>query len=69
MKVWKQYWERFRDEIMLARRHDGSFSARPTKESRQLRSNTDRGQGPAWIAAHYVLILQTPAAKWQLLAK
>ncbi|MHC4598923.1 MAG: DUF6288 domain-containing protein [Planctomycetota bacterium] len=68
-KIWKQYWERFRDEIMLARRHDGSFSARPTKESQQLHRNTDRGQGPAWITAHYVLIMQAPTAKWKLLAK
>ena len=68
-KIWKQYWGLFRDDIMAARCADGSFSARPTKESQQLQHNTDRGEGPAWITAHYLLMMQADRAKWKVLAK
>jgi hypothetical protein len=68
-KIWKQYWSLFRDDIMSARRFDGSFSARPTRESRQLQSNTDRGEGYAWITAHYTLMMQADRNPWKLLTK
>jgi hypothetical protein len=55
---WKAYWDFYRDEAMASRTADGTFSARPTRESQTLHHNTDRGMGPAWITAHFALILQ-----------
>ncbi len=56
------YWTAFMDlfhlEIMAARRPDGSFSARPTEESQQMHSNSDRDMGPHWTTGSYLLILQ-----------
>lgn len=68
-KVWAQYWGIFRDEVMAARCTDGSFSARPTRESQALRHNTDRGEGPHWITGHFCLLLQAPASRLKLLGK
>lgn len=60
---WKQFMDLFRLEILAARRPDGTFSARPTEESEQLHSNTDREMGPIWTTASYALILQLPKGK------
>ncbi len=57
-EYWSQFMELFHLEIMAARRPDGSFTARPTEESQQLHSNTDRDMGPAWTTGSYLLILQ-----------
>ncbi|MBI4565138.1 MAG: PDZ domain-containing protein [Planctomycetes bacterium] len=62
-KVWAKFMQPFRLEFMAARRPDGGFSARPTEETRQLRSNTDRSLGDAWTTASYLLILQLPKGR------
>ncbi len=68
-QTWKAYMNTFRDEFMAARCPDGSFSARPTKESQQLHHNTDRGLGPAWITAHYTLVLLWNDSKLRIIGK
>jgi hypothetical protein len=57
-KFWKKFMDTFRLEFIAARRPDGLFSARPTFESRLLRSNTDRTMGTCWTTGSYLLILQ-----------
>ncbi|MBI2923917.1 MAG: hypothetical protein HYY18_22895 [Planctomycetes bacterium] len=64
---WKEFMEQFRLEILAARRPDGTFSARPTEESKALHSNTDRELGACWTTASYALILQLPKGKLKLL--
>ncbi len=65
----KAFRDEFRDEIMAARVHDGSFNARPTTETQQLHHNTDRGVGPAWTTAHFTLILLVPESRLALVGK
>jgi hypothetical protein len=64
---WKEFIALFRLEILAARRPDGTFSARPTAETRALRSNTDREMGACWTTASYALILQLPKGKLKIL--
>lgn len=66
---WKQYIELFRNEFMLYRGIDGSFSAVPTEESKSLKSNSDRGLGPNWATASYLVLLQIPTGHYQLLVR
>ena len=56
----------FRREFLAARRPDGAFAARPTAESKQLHSNTDRQIGLAWTTASYLILQQLPGGhlKW-----
>lgn len=57
-EFWAQFMGLFHLEIMAARRPDGSFSARPTEETAQLHSNSDRDMGPYWTTGCYLIILQ-----------
>ncbi|MBI3097116.1 MAG: hypothetical protein HYY93_02550 [Planctomycetes bacterium] len=57
----------FRLEFIAARRPDGTFTARPTEESQQLHSNTDRELGSAWTTASYLIVLQLPKGHLKLL--
>lgn len=61
--AWRKYWSVYRDVIMSARCADGSFSARPTRETQALHNNSDRGMGKAWITAHFALILAAKKSK------
>jgi hypothetical protein len=64
--MWTHFTTEFRREFLAARRPDGTFAARPTEESRQLKSNTDRDIGFAWTTASYLIIQQLPygALRW-----
>lgn len=64
---WKEFYDRFRNEFMLCRGLDGSFHAVPTEETRQLRNNCDRGLGPNWPTASYLILLQLPMGNYKLL--
>ena len=57
----------FRLEFVAARRPDGSFSARPTKETKELHSNTDREMGPAWTTASYLLVQELQKGRLEIL--
>ncbi len=52
------FWKRYRPYLMVSRTEKGAFGAMPTRESRTLHSNTDRGMGPAWITASFALVLE-----------
>jgi len=52
------YFAMYRPRIMAARGVDGSFTAVPTEETLQLKSNTDRLCGPIWTTASYVIVLK-----------
>ena len=65
--LWEAYSEAFRLHIMQHRLPDGGFAATPTEESRQLRNNTDRQVGEAWITASYVLILELDPERFPLI--
>lgn len=56
-KLMKSFWKTYRPYIMSSRLHAGSFAGRPTRESRAIRSNTDRTLGPAWATATYVIVM------------
>ena len=60
---WEKFMKFFRVQFMGDRRPDGSFTARPTKETVQLHSNTDRQIGLNWTTATYLIILQLPQKK------
>lgn len=62
-EYWTEFMNLFRLEIMAARRPDGSFSARPTEETAQLHSNSDRNMGPYWTTGCYAIILQVKKGK------
>lgn len=64
---YKNFNALFRLEILAARRPDGTFSARPTAESRAMRNNTDRTLGASWTTASYAIILQVPRGKLRIL--
>lgn len=54
----KEFMRFFQLELLSARRPDGSFCARPTEESTQMRSNTDLDLGPNWTTGNYLIVLQ-----------
>jgi len=56
-KHWKEYWKTYRPYFMSSRLHSGAFAARPTRESRAIRSNTDRNLGHCWTTGTLVIIL------------
>jgi hypothetical protein len=43
---------------MASRLPGGAFGARPTRETRILRSNSDRNMGPVWVTASFALVLE-----------
>ncbi|MBN2489361.1 MAG: PDZ domain-containing protein [Planctomycetes bacterium] len=53
----RDFWKCYRPYLMASRRHAGAFAARPTRETRLLRSNIDRTLGPAWTTATLALVL------------
>ena len=59
-KAWKTYWSTFRTTFRSFRLPNGEYTAVPTAESQQLRSNADRGCGPGWISSTYLLIQGIP---------
>jgi Family of unknown function (DUF6288) len=63
----KKFWKRYLPYIMASRIRGGAFDARPTEESRSLRSNADRGNGLAFITAHYALVMQLGQGRYRLL--
>jgi hypothetical protein len=66
-KTWKAFTADFRREFLAARKPDGTFAARPTKESKQMGRNQDAGMGAPWITTSYLIIQQLPYGhlKWQ----
>ncbi len=62
-KLWTKFWREYRPYIMSTRLHDGAFGARPTAETRALRSNTDRTLGPVWTTASFVIVLNLAIEK------
>ncbi|MEK7485480.1 MAG: DUF6288 domain-containing protein [Planctomycetota bacterium] len=64
---WKEFYELFRNEFMLCRGSDGSFHAVPTEETQQLKNNCDRGLGPNWATASYLILLQIPLGNYKVL--
>jgi hypothetical protein len=65
---WKKLFETFRYEFVAARRPDGSFSARPTQESRVMKSNSDRSMGYCWTTGNYLVTLLLQKGHLKLLA-
>lgn len=62
-----EYWKVHRSFVLAARDRDGAFDAWPTEESRQLKSNADRGNGPAFITAHLALLMELGGGRFELL--
>ena len=62
-----KFWKIYRPYIMAARSWDGAFDARPTAESRQLRSNSDRGCGKPFVTAHFAICMQLAQGRYKLL--
>ncbi|MCA8937033.1 MAG: hypothetical protein KDB68_12610 [Planctomycetes bacterium] len=56
-KAWDRYWEAQRHECTMLRNPDGTFTARPTKESAQMGRNNDLDLGTDWNTAHWTIIL------------
>lgn len=53
----RRFWSTYRPYLMSSRLHSGAFAARPTRESRVLKSNTDRTLGHAWTTATMLIVL------------
>ncbi|MEE9393079.1 MAG: DUF6288 domain-containing protein [Planctomycetota bacterium] len=66
-KSYEKFWLLYRDYIMAQRDQDGAITSRPTKESRQLSSNSDRGNGSAFTTAHFVIAMQLSQNRYKLL--
>lgn len=62
-KLWTKFWREYRPYIMSTRLHGGAFGARPTAETRALRSNTDRTLGAVWTTASFVIVLNLAIEK------
>lgn len=67
--AWREYWSTYRDVVMSARCPDGTFSARPTRETQTLHSNSDRNMGKAWVTAHFALILAAKESRLEFWGK
>jgi hypothetical protein len=59
-KTWRAFTTDFRREFLAARKPDGTFAARPTKESKSMGRNQDAGMGAPWITTSYLIIQQLP---------
>ncbi|MEZ6196723.1 MAG: DUF6288 domain-containing protein [Planctomycetota bacterium] len=66
-KSMSKFWKIYLPYVMSCRVAGGAFDARPTEESRSLQSNSDRSNGPAFITAHYALLLQLGQDRFKLL--
>jgi len=55
--LFKEFWKIYRPYIMSSRMHCGAFAARPTKETRIIRSNTDRTLGLNWTTATFTIVM------------
>lgn len=53
-----RYWSLYRPYLMASRTAGGAYGARPTRETRALRTNMDRNLGAVWCAASYALVLE-----------
>jgi hypothetical protein len=62
-----RYFAIYRPKLMAARGVDGRFTAVPTKETLELKSNTDRQCGPVWTTASDVIVLELAAKRLALL--
>ena len=54
----RRFWQSYRPYIMVSRTTAGAFGARPTRETRVLKSNTDRNMGPYWTTANLALAME-----------
>ncbi|MBI2920629.1 MAG: hypothetical protein HYY18_06045 [Planctomycetes bacterium] len=67
--AWKEYASRFRLEFLASRRPDGTYAARPTRESvAQKEEGTDDFVGPAWATAAHLVIVQLRRGNLKVLA-
>ncbi|HGY90562.1 MAG TPA: hypothetical protein ENK43_05255 [Planctomycetes bacterium] len=63
----KAYWKMWRPFFMASRGVGGAFDYRPNKESSVLGGRTDRTWGPAFVTAHYAIVMQLGRGRYKLL--